>query len=167
MAQEDIVTLIQKAVQTEWDGNRFYNRAAEVTKDLKGRKMFEQLASDELDHVTMIEKLYHDLVAAAPSERPKGFPIFAEKKKKSGGVIPEFEDEFEVLREAIGNEILARDFYRECIDKFDSERAKAVFSQLVDMEEGHVRLLRAELDYLEQSGFWFDHMEFNVEGERD
>lgn len=167
MGQEDIVTLIQKAVQTEWDGNRFYNRAAEVTKDLKGKRMFEQLAHDEVDHVSMIENLYHDLIAAVPSERPKGFPIFAEKKSKSGSVIPHFENEFEVLQEAIGNEILARDFYRECIEKFDSERAKAVFAQLVDMEEGHIRLLRAELDYLEQSGFWFDHMEFNVEGERD
>jgi rubrerythrin len=167
MENEEIVEVIKRAIQTEWDGNRFYNRAAEATQDPRGKKMFEQLANDEIGHVEMIENLYHDLLPEAPQGRVKGYPMFAEKKKKTGGVIPDFNNEFEVLKEAIENEITARDFYRDCVKKFDSENAKDVFRDLTEMEDGHVRLLTAELDFLEQSGFWFDHMEFNVEGDRE
>ena len=81
--------------------------------------------------------------------------------------MPDLGSEFEVLAKAVEDEIEARDFYRKTAKSFGPGRARDVFLDLMEMEEGHVRLLQAELDFLEKKGFYFDHMEFTVEGERD
>jgi rubrerythrin len=115
----------------------------------------------------MIKGLYGDLLPDGPGDPVKGYPIFEKKKKESGGKLPDLSNEHEVLQRAIGDEIEARDFYRRVAKSFESQKAKEVFLDLMEMEEGHIRLLQAELDYLEKTGFYFDHMEFTVEGERD
>lgn len=166
MDKEELIRIIQKAVQTERDGNRFYSGAAEATRDPKAKKMFEQLARDELYHVQVIEELYRDLLPDATEEPVKGFPIFEKRMRELGGRLPDLGNEFEVLQKAIEDEKEARDFYRKAAGSFESGQAGEVFADLMEMEEGHIRLLQAELDFLEKTGFYFDHMEFTVEGER-
>ena len=166
MDKEELIRIIQKAVQTERDGNHFYSEVAEATRDPKEKKMFEQLARDELYHVQVIKDLYHDLLPDAPEEPVKGFPVFEKRKRELGGRLPDLGNEFEVLQKAIEDEKEARDFYRKAAGSFESDQAGEVFADLMEMEEGHIRLLQAELDFLEKTGFYFDHMEFTVEGER-
>ncbi len=168
MEKKALIQIIQQAVQAEREGNLFYSAAARVAKDLMAKKMFEQLARDELYHVQIIEDLYHDLLPDASKEKSvSGFPIFEKKEMEGGERYPIPDNEFEVLRQAIQNEAKARDFYQNTAEAFDSEKAKDIFLDLMEIEEGHVRLLQAELDFLEKQGIYFDHMEFTVEGERD
>lgn len=167
MERQELIEIIRRAIQTEKDGNRFYSRVAEASRDAKAKKMFEQLARDELYHVQVIGDLYHDLLPGAPEDPVKGYPIFEKQKKESGGKLPDLGNEYEVLQKAIGDEIEARDFYRKTAESFGQDQAKEVFLDLMEMEQGHIRLLQAELDFLEKTGFYFDHMEFTVEGERD
>ncbi len=167
MKQEELIRLVQRAIQTEYDGQRFYTRAAEEVKDPKGRAMFAQLAKDEVYHVEVIKNLYRDLLADAEADPVKGYPIFQNRKKEGKGKPTDFKNEFEVLQRALENEAVARDFYREHARDFQAKEAEDVFQDLMEMEEGHIRLLQAELDFLEQRGFWFDHMEFSVEEEQD
>ncbi len=167
MDSKELSGLVQRAIQTERDGNRFYMRAADGTKDPKAKGMFEQLARDELYHITVLEDLYEDLLGEESSGTVKGFPIFEELKKATGGVLPDFSNDYEVLQKAVSDEIEAREFYRKTAKGCASEKARDLFEDLVEMEDGHVRLLQAEIDFLEKTGFYFDHMEFNVEGERD
>ncbi len=163
MDRQELIRIIRRAIQAEKDGNHFYSRAGKIVSDPRGKKMLEQLAKDELYHVHVIEELYHDLLPDAPEDPVRGFPIIDTQDQE----VPLPETEAEILRKAIQDEIEARDFYRETAEKFESEEVKEIFWDLMEMEEGHVRLLNAELDFLEQSGFWFDHMEFHVEGEKD
>lgn len=167
MDDQELIQIIQRAVQAERDGNRFYNRAAEAARDPKARKMWGQLAGDELYHVQVIQDLYQDLLPGSPGDPVPGFPIFQELKKETAGAVPDFGNENEVLEKALANEKEAKEFYRRTSDSVAPGRAREVFLDLLEMEEGHIRLLQAERDFLEKTGFYFDHMEFTVEGERD
>ncbi len=167
MDQKELSRIVQRAIQTEREGNRFYMRAGDAAKDPKARGMFEQLARDELYHISILEEFYNDLLEKGSSGCVEGFPIFEERKKASGGVIADFSNDYEVLQKAVSDEIKARDFYRKSAEECASERGRELFKDLVEMEDAHVRLLQAEIDFLEKTGFYFDHMEFNVEGEKD
>ncbi len=46
------------AIQTEKDAMDFYLRAAEITKDPRGKKVFETLAKDEREHAGHFFNLY-------------------------------------------------------------------------------------------------------------
>ncbi|NOY53001.1 MAG: ferritin family protein [Deltaproteobacteria bacterium] len=166
MDREALIRNIQRAIQTERDGNLYYMRAAEATKDSKAEAMFNQLARDELYHINVLEDFYSDLLQNVPGERVEGFPIFEDRKKELGGAMPEFGNDYEVLQKALSDEIEARDYYRKKAGQFEEIKAKDLFLDLAEMEEGHVRLLQAEIDFLEKTGFYFDHMEFDVEGEK-
>ncbi len=167
MEPKEMIRNIQRAIQTERDGNRYYMQAAESTKDPKAKSMFAQLAKDELYHITVLEDLYSDLLEDKPHERVNGFPIFEDRKQQKDGGIPEFGNDYEVLQKALTDEIEARDYYQKTADRFEEVKAKDLFLDLAEMEEGHVRLLQAAIDFLEKTGFYFDHMEFDVEGEKD
>ena len=42
--------------------------------------------------------------------------------------------------------------------------AKTFFQLMVDEEQRHVGYLRAQLDFVTGTGYWFDVREFNLEG---
>jgi hypothetical protein len=41
--------------------------------------------------------------------------------------------------------------------------AKEMFQRFLEIEDGHVAMVQAEIDYLSDNGFWFDFTEFNME----
>ncbi|KIH77805.1 Rubrerythrin [Geoalkalibacter ferrihydriticus] len=49
---------IKTAVQTEKDVMDFYSRAAQITQNERGRKVFEQLAKEEKEHCSHFFKIY-------------------------------------------------------------------------------------------------------------
>ena len=49
---------IRLAIQTEKDVMDFYNKAAALTKNERGRKVFEQLASEEREHAGHFFQIY-------------------------------------------------------------------------------------------------------------
>ena len=44
-------------------------------------------------------------------------------------------------------------------------RHKALFERFLEMENGHVAIVQAEIDALAGHGHWFDFMEFSLEKE--
>ena len=49
---------IKLAIQTEKDVMDFYNKAASLTKNERGKKVFEQLAKEEREHASHFFKIY-------------------------------------------------------------------------------------------------------------
>ena len=58
-------------------------------------------------------------------------------------------------------------FYTEARKNIDNPDASRLFERLVEMEESHYDLIQAEIDHIEQTGFWFGIREFTMEGERN
>src|SRR5690606_787614 len=51
------------AIATERSGREFYAYAARMTKDARGRRIFEKLAGEEDDHLDRLEQRYKQILA--------------------------------------------------------------------------------------------------------
>src|SRR5204862_5057642 len=57
---------LQIAIATERSGLEFYTRAAGLTRDRRGRTVFERLAGEEREHLATLEARYRALAAEDP-----------------------------------------------------------------------------------------------------
>src|SRR5258707_6715210 len=57
---------LRMAIATERSGLEFYTRAAGITKDPRGRTVFQKLAAEEGEHLATLEKRYRELIAGDP-----------------------------------------------------------------------------------------------------
>ncbi len=70
--------------------------------------------------------------------------------------------ELESLRKALQAERETSDFYKKMVATLDAE-GKSLFERFVEIEEGHLAIVQAEMDLVTGSGFWFDTGEFRPE----
>lgn len=69
-----------------------------------------------------------------------------------------------MLNKALDVEIETSSFYKEMVDRLEDEPQK-MFKRFLEIEEGHLALVQAEIDSITGTGFWFDFQEFNLEAE--
>jgi len=164
------VEALQIAMDTEKKGYRFYRIAAESSKDPKGKKVFEQLARDEIEHMGVFATLYESITNDEP------WMTYEEALAKRGETDPdelifpsghvEAEENFDDLRalaEALEFEKNAVTFYEKQLAEADDEAAKAFYQSVKVIEEGHVKIIQAEIDALSGTGFWLDYQEISLE----
>ena len=64
------------AIATERSGLEFYTRASRITKDARGRRVFQKLAEEEGEHLGTLEKRYRELPATGSTARiPADVPL--------------------------------------------------------------------------------------------
>ena len=66
-----------------------------------------------------------------------------------------------MLEKAIEVERETSNFYKKMVDE-TGEEGKAFFSRFVEIEEGHLAIVQAELESLQGNGFGFDMPEFKL-----
>ena len=71
--------------------------------------------------------------------------------------------ELQTLKKALDVELETSNFYKKMVKELPAE-GQELFARFVEIEEGHLAIVQAELDYASGTGFWFDFMEFNLEG---
>ena len=65
------------AIATERSGLEFYSRGARMTKDARGRRVFEKLAGEEKEHLGKLEARYKELLQQDPPARVAAdLPVF-------------------------------------------------------------------------------------------
>ena len=164
------VQALQIALETEEKGYRFYRIAAKNTVDPAGRTVFEQLAKDEIEHMGVFATLYASLNNDEPwmtyeeavekyGRTPAKQIIFPEEPN----VVLEGFNDVEALREALEFEKKAVRFYNEKAAEVDDARAISFYEKLVEIEEGHVKIIQAEIDSLTGTGVWLDYQEISLE----
>src|SRR4029450_6823129 len=57
---------LRMAIATERSGLEFYTRAAALTKDARGRAVFQKLAGEEQEHLGTLQRRYRELCAQDP-----------------------------------------------------------------------------------------------------
>ena len=165
-----VVEALQLAIETEKKGYRFYRLAAKSTSDPKGKAVFNQLAQDEIEHMGVFTILYASLTNDEP------WLTYEEALAKFGEAKPDeviFPDEpiesqegfddLKALKEALEFEKKAVHFYQGQVQKVTGETAEAFYEKLVEIEEGHVKIIQAEIDSLAGTGFWLDYQEISLE----
>jgi Fur family ferric uptake transcriptional regulator len=140
---------LRMAIATERSGREFYGRAARLTRDTRGRRIFEKLATEEIDHLERLERRYRALLERYPGlDRQPTFLFFkgaanglfaagAEELKK--GV-----DDRQALLIGIRCERGSHRFFKRYGERFEESEGRRVFLEFADEERDHLELLLRE-----------------------
>ncbi len=160
---------IKTAIEYEIKVRDAYLGNLNAIKDPTGRRVFLVLGNEEQGHVDYLEARLAEWkatgqVSAKELETvvPAGDVIEAGvrqleehlEKRDSGS-------EKQMLEKALAMEEETSKFYRRMVAEL--ETGGELFRRFVEIEDGHVAIVQAELDHLNQSGMFFDFQEFTME----
>jgi Fur family ferric uptake transcriptional regulator len=137
------------ASATERSGLEFYSRAAGITRDPRGRRVFQRLAEEERAHLSRLEERYRELLQQDPQLESR--PTFLFFKGAANGL-------FSAGAERLANGVDARQalmlgircergshrFFKRYGDKFEDSEGKKIFLEFADEERTHLELLIRE-----------------------
>ncbi len=162
---------ITTAIAFEKKVLKVYLDAEKNAVDPAGQKIFHHLAKEEAGHVAYLEsrlseweKGGHIVLEELRTIVPDKARI-AEGRKRTAKPMrgkPASSTEVEYLQRALAAEKETSAFYRKMVSELAEERRK-LFARFLEIEEGHVAIVEAELDAVSGSGFWFGMEEFDVE----
>lgn len=169
---KEIIEIAKEAIRLEVNGRNFFRHAAEVTESELGRKVFEKLASDEIEHLKVFGDMFTEATGGSEwkkfvREEEKRFSEIIEKlKERLGGAGKEKgAGDLEAIRIGMELERKAIEFFSGIASSSVSAEAKEIAEKICEQERGHYDLLQAQYDSLHRSGFWFDTAEFRLDGE--
>jgi rubrerythrin len=161
---------IKTAIAFETQVRHLYRNAAEGTSDPVGKRIFKVLAEEEQGHLEYLRSKLDEwkksgtltakrLDSAIPSREKISKGISALEARRPGD---ERGGELRMLSRALDVEAKTNDFYKRMVKELPEE-GKQLFAHFVEIEEGHLAIVRAEIDYLSKTGYWFDFKEFDME----
>lgn len=161
------------AQEAEKESLRDYLHYAWQTRDPNGRQMFIRLAIDEFEHLRLLERQQNALNGAGEWQPVQAEPTMIERLVPRLGATDQRirgtsgQNDLAALRTALDLEQRAARFYAEQAASNLPPAARAMYDRLAAMENAHAALIQAELDSIQQDGFWFGLSEFTLEAERN
>lgn len=149
---------------------RAYDEALEGTRDPAAARVYGLLAREERDHVAYLE---HRLAgwrsegtlgaAEISTSVPDAEAIRAGVARlETLGRRPAPPEELGALKRALELERETTAFYSGLAADLDPS-GRAFFARFLEIEDGHLALVAAEISALEGTGHWFDVAEFDLE----
>ena len=140
---------LRMAIATERSGAEFYARAAKVTRDTRGRKVFQDLAEEEQAHLGRLEERYAELVERDPQLESR--PTFLFFKGAEHGLFAEGAERLmkgvndqQALMIGIRCERGSHRFFKKYGERFEDSEGKQIFLEFADEERSHLDLLVRE-----------------------
>jgi Fur family ferric uptake transcriptional regulator len=141
------------AIATERSGLDFYTRAAKLTRDTRGRKVFQDLALEEKEHLAKLETRYAELLQRDPQLESR--PTFLFFKGAAHGLFAEGAerlargvDDQQALMIGIRCERGSHRFFKKYGERFEDSEGKQIFLEFADEEREHLDLLIREYQAL-------------------
>jgi Fur family ferric uptake transcriptional regulator len=143
------------AIATERSGLDFYTRAASLTRDRRGRTVFERLAGEEREHLATLEARYRELTARDPQLESR--PTFLFFKGAASGLFAAGAaklrrgiDDRQALLIGIKCERGSHKFFKKYGERFDDSEGKQIFLEFSAEERAHMDLLIGEYRALQE-----------------
>jgi len=161
---------IKTSIEFEAQVRDVYRNAMEETTDPVGRRIFMVLAEEEQNHLDYLQsKLYEWKRTGMITTGRLDTTIPSEESIREG--IGKLEDrmadddrggELQMLSRAFEVEVKTSDFYKRMVTELTPE-GQQLFANFLEIEKGHLAVVRAEIDYISRTGYWFDFKEFDME----
>jgi rubrerythrin len=149
-----------------------YLAAAKRAKDPIAQRVFATLAEEELGHIRYLESRLAEwqkdgrlsaeqlttVLPAADRIRRGLRRMRTQVGRRQGSHAAELDS----LRQALAAEDETSSFYRQMVAELPPE-GQALFARFLEIEDGHAAVVQAEIDSVNQMGFWFDLKEFDLE----
>jgi len=148
---------IKTAIEYEIKVRDAYLNSLDSIKDETGRHVFRVLGDEEQGHVDYLECKLEEWQKTGKLSSSDMATVVPAKAAIERGVskldahasATDFETEREMLKKAL------------MVSEVDT--GGELFSRFPEIEDGHVAIVQAELDYLNKTGLFFDFEEFNLE----
>lgn len=168
---------LEQAIITalEYEGrvHRTYSEAVEIAEDNVARRVFTTLCNEEMEHIRYLRDRLEewrstgtinvaelDTVLVPKAEIESGAARL--RSKLQGDRRQVRGTELESLKKALDVECETSAFYKQMVASLD-DVGRRLFERFVEIEEGHVAIVQAEMDLVSGTGFWFDTAEFSLE----
>ncbi len=155
------IEMIKQAILNEIEGYEFYKLAGGQASTTEVKQAFEQLASEELEHVKWLERLFENMRDdASDSEMLQSLPnpptpgIFkwdALDRSNAGVAVSVFGIGMQMEEASVK-------FYEEAARKTENTEAKKLFSLLVQWEQVHFEQFSKEYENLKKQ--WWSHQSY-------
>jgi rubrerythrin len=159
---KNVQDAIKTAIQMEQDGYSFYKKTASQTSSDMGRTLFETLATDELLHLDIFQKLFENTISknewnelVKSSKKYANIPVFPKDLKTDTDINPDA-NELDALRIAMDSEKAAIEYYTKIQDEIQETEIKDIIDEIINQEKNHYQLLEEEFNHINKTGFWFD-----------
>jgi rubrerythrin len=162
---------IKTSIEYEKRVRDVYVEARDQAESVGARSFFGLMADEEQRHVEFLERKQRewrgsgaidadDLKTAVPSREriEKGIAELEEEVSKE-----EAGAQMEWLEKAHAVETETSGFYRKVVDELPDD-AKPLFKRFIEIEDGHLAIVRAQIDLAGGTGYWMDVREFTLEG---
>ena len=137
------------AIATERSGLEFYRRASRLTKDARGRRVFQKLAGEEREHLATLQARYAELLEQDPLLESR--PTFLFFKGAADGLFAAGADELArgvddraALKIGIRCERGSHQFFKRYGERFEDSEGKRIFLEFAEEEREHLELLTRE-----------------------
>lgn len=160
---------IKTAIEYEIKVRDAYLGNLDAIKDPTGRRVFQLLGDEEQGHVDYLEARLAEWQATGRVSAKKLETVVPATAAIKDGVkrlgehlsTGDFGGERKMLEKALSMEEETSEFYRRMVSEMGEDGE--LFKRFMEIEEGHVAIVQAELDYINQSGMFFDFQEFTME----
>jgi len=154
--QEDLKA-VRVAIEAEKNAYQTYVKAAKITKDPKGKGMFQQLSEFEMNHYTKLKDLLRSLQEKGEWILYAGTSM--DKKKSSLKTVTpskgrEQLTDMDALKIAIRAEKKAEAFYRSMAELVKDPRGRDMYKRLAEEEALHEKILNDQYYSLHNTGIW-------------
>jgi rubrerythrin len=170
----DLTEALSTAIEYEHRVRDHYAGAAAQALEPKAKKIFATLAREEQGHVAYLESRLDEwrrtgkiTEAELGSVLPPPAWLQEESAKlakvASGHTLPGGA-EMDLLKVALELERTTSAFYQGLVEKLEPAYSR-LFARFLEIEQGHVAIVQAEIDSIAGLGHWFDFMEFSLEAQ--
>jgi rubrerythrin len=168
--EKDRLDALQVALNNETREREFYMKHAKRTKNALGRRMFQQIGDDELEHYERLKQLHQKW--AKQEKWPETVPlkvrdtivkdILLEFVKKVDETAKGDSDDLEAVRTALDFEAKGAKFYAELRDSVSNPKEKQFFDLLSKMENEHYVSLKDTEEYFIDPASWYRKAEHHT-----
>lgn len=167
----DLKDALAIAIEYEQKVRDHYAAGAEQVLDARGKKVFETLAREEQGHLAYLKSRLAEWTTKGAVETPELPTILPTadwieeaRKRVQQGPPPTVavQAELDLLKVALELERQTSGFYQQLVTTLDA-RHRPLFARFLEIEQGHLAIVQAEIDSITGTGTWFDIMEFSLE----
>jgi rubrerythrin len=169
----DLERAITTAIEFETKVRDSYLKARDKTQDPKGRRVFEVLCSEEQGHIDYLRSRLEEWNKAGKISPAKLETTLPSREQITAGLArlrssmktkpsPGSQPELQLLHAALQAEQETAAFYLRMVSELPPE-GRTLFARFLEIEQGHVAIVQAEIDAVSGLGFWFDVQEFRLE----
>src|SRR3972149_5583425 len=163
MNEKERLNALEVALNNEMREREFYLKNAKRTKNLLGKKMFQQIGDDELEHYERLKQLHQKWTKQ--EKWPETVPlrvkdtivkeILVEFIKKVDKKVEGDDDDLKAVQIAIDFEAKGAKYYAELRDSVSDPKEKEFFDLLSRIENEHYLSLKDTEEYLTDPISWF------------